>query len=96
MNPGRSAFVAQIHHPRGRPFERHHLVHRSGGHDGFATNRDRFHGGLLRIHGDDIVAEEDGVRGRACILAAGGHADCKSDCKDDEGLLRPAHGSLHT
>ena len=86
--------VTQIHHPRGRPFERHHLVHRSGGHDGFATHCDRFHGGLLRVHGDDVVTVEDRVR-RIDFLSTTRENHGRDERENDEGLIRPAHDSLH-
>ena len=86
--------VTQIHHPRGRPFERHHLVHRSSGHDGFATHCDRFHGGLPRVHGDDVVTVEDRVR-RVDFLSTTRENHGNGERENDEGLIRPAHNSLH-
>ena len=86
--------VTQIHHPRGRPFERHHLVHRSSGHDGFATHCDRFHGGTARVHGDDVVTVEDRVR-RVGFLSTTRENHGKGERENDKGLIRPAHNSLH-
>ena len=86
--------VAQIHNPRGGPFERHHLVQRSGGHNGFATHRDRFHGGLPRVHGDDVVAVEDRVR-RAGCLSTTREKRANGERENDKSLIRRAHSSLH-
>ena len=91
---GQERVVTQIHHSRGRPFERHHLVHRSGGHDGFATHCDRFHGGTARVHGDDVVAVEDRVR-RVGFLSTTRENHGKGERESDKGLIRPAHSSLH-
>ena len=59
--------LPQIHHPRRIPSMGHHVVQRSGGRDRLAPDRHRFDGWLIRIHGDDVVAEENKIRGRTLV-----------------------------
>ena len=91
---GQERAVAEVHHPRRGAFKRHHLVGRAGRHDGFAAHRDGFHGGLLGVHGDDVVAVEDRVRGVGCLGATRENRG-EDERENDKSLTRPAHSSLH-
>ena len=91
--PRQEGVVPQVDHPGRWPVKSHHLVHRSCRHDGLAAHRDRRHGGLLRIHGDDVVAVEDGVRGIGLRSTTRDH-NGKGHGENGEGVIEPAHDSL--
>ena len=95
---GQEGAFSQVHHPGRGPLQRHHLVPRARRHDRFAAHRDRLHGGLPRIHGDDVVAEEDGVRR---VGVRGGFRGASRDDEGEgqrescEGFSGSSHDSLH-
>ena len=85
--------VPEIHHPRCRPMERHHVIHGSGGYDGLTTDRHRFDGWLIGIHRDDVVAKQDRIGGRTgvCGRSTAAEVDAKRAREDDDSQFRPFH-----
>ena len=78
--------VPEIHHPRRIPSKGHHVIQRPGGRDRLAPDRHRFDGWLIRIHGDDVVAEENHIRGRTGVgrgLSTATETDAKRARDDD-------------
>ena len=94
MKPGRSAWSPRSKDPRGRPFERQHLVQRSGGHDGFAADCHCFDGGLLGVHRNDVVAVEDRVHGVG-LGSARREKRGEDESENEEGPIGPALNSFH-
>ena len=93
---GQQRPLAELDDARGLAPQGQHLVARPGRRDGLAPDHHRLDGRLRRVHRDDVVAEEHGLRHGAVALrlpgarAAGGAGACRAQ-KDDS---RP-RGRLH-
>ena len=89
---GQQSAVPEIHHAGRRVSKGHYLVEGTGRGDRLAPNRHRVDRWLVRVHRDDVIAEENHIRERTdvgwrCSTAA---SDQQADTKHQQQVLHQA------